>query len=73
MVNEEDLECLRDARGGFFEAAFRCDDRVLILKEVAQLLVDMMDILQQSDEERPILDAHQALKAAAAKLNIEVP
>lgn len=69
----EQSALLQTARNHFLSFALEVEDKSTILKEVSQLLVDMMDVLQQSDEEMPILEAHRALSSEASKLGIKVP
>lgn len=61
-----DPKALKDARESFFFTAQKysstTEDRQLVLRETMQLLVELMDVLQQTDEEDPILAAHAAMQ-----------
>lgn len=59
-------------RGTFVAAAVEAardeSGRRLVLDELKQLLVDLMDLLEQTDEEAPIIIAHRALLDAMRAL-----
>lgn len=65
------MSTLDDARQAFSSAAYREGDGVEVLIEVKQLLVDMMDVLEQSDYELPIGAAHRAMEVEMQKLGIK--
>lgn len=54
---------LANARGYFGHVALD-SDRGAVLRELEQLLVDLMDVLNQTEEEAPVIAAYEALRGA---------
>lgn len=63
---EERPSPLALARGYFSHVALEAE-KAEVLKETEQLLVDVMGVLEQSDEEGPVVYAWKALRRAVGK------